>query len=79
MNNRARYAYLKKLTKKYGAVRAHEMMEGKDVDHIRAIAEGGGNSASNLRLRSAKANRADKKVFEGKRTTRPKKHEGSQR
>jgi len=78
-NNRARYAYLKKLTKKYGAVRAREMMEGKDVDHIRSFAEGGSNAASNTRLRSASANRGDKDMFKGRRTTRPKRHEGSRK
>jgi hypothetical protein len=76
--NRARYAYLKKLTAKYGATRAREMMEGKDVDHIKSLAEGGSNKPSNLALRSAHQNRGDKDIFEGRRTTRPKHHRGSQ-
>jgi len=70
--NRARYAMLKKLTEKHGAVKAKKMMEGKDVDHVRALATGGSNSTSNLRLRDAEENRSDKKMFKGKRTTRPK-------
>lgn len=69
---RARYAVLKKLTAKHGAAKAKRMMEGKDVDHVRSIATGGGNSTSNLRLRSVSANRGDKRMFKGKRTTRPK-------
>jgi len=76
--NRARYAYLKKLTDKYGAARARKMMEGKDVNHIKSLAEGGKNHLSNYELKSARSNRADKEMFEGRRTTRPKRHRGSQ-
>lgn len=69
---RVRYALLKKLTAKYGAVSAKKMMEGKDVDHIKPIAQGGdADSLGNVRLRDRSANRADKKMFKGKRTTRP--------
>lgn len=68
---RARYAVLKRLTAKYGAEKAKRMMEGKDVDHVKDIASGGGNSTKNLRLRSVRANRGDKSMFKGRRTTRP--------
>jgi 5-methylcytosine-specific restriction endonuclease McrA len=70
--NRARYAVLKKLTAKYGATKAKQMMEGKDVDHKKPLSQGGSNSISNLRLRDDNDNRKDKKMFTGKRTTRPK-------
>ena len=43
--------------------------DGKDIDHKKALRSGGGNSKSNLRVRSASANRADN----GKRGGRPKK------
>jgi len=33
--------------------------DGTDVDHIRPLAEGGSNSASNWRVRSRHANRAE--------------------
>jgi 5-methylcytosine-specific restriction endonuclease McrA len=33
--------------------------DGKDVDHKNPLRSGGGNSDSNLRVRSVKANRAD--------------------
>lgn len=33
--------------------------DGKDVDHKKPLRSGGGNSKSNLRVRSASANRAD--------------------
>lgn len=69
---RARYAMLKKLTAKYGAAKAKRMMEGKDVDHIKPISQGGdGDSLKNVRLRDKSENRADKRMFRGKRTTRP--------
>ena len=32
--------------------------DGKDVDHIRPLSKGGGNGPSNLRVRSAHANRS---------------------
>lgn len=69
--NRARYAVLKKLTEKYGATKAKQMMEGKDVDHIKPLSQGGSNDTSNLRLKDDNANRRDKRMFKGRRTTRP--------
>ena len=70
---RARRAFEKNLAARYGAETAHHMMEGKDVDHKKPLAQGGSNSASNLRLRDPHANRADKgTIFKGRRTTRPK-------
>lgn len=71
--NRARRAMLRQLTDKHGAAVAKRMMEGKDVDHKKPLAQGGTSKMSNLRLRSQKANRSDKgTIFKGKRTTRPK-------
>jgi hypothetical protein len=69
--NRARYKIFKKLAALYGVVRAKKMMEGKDVDHIKSVATGGGEGVGNLRLRSESANRSDKRMFKGRRTTRP--------
>lgn len=43
------------LKKKVGAA----ALKGKDVDHVKPIRKGGGNSAGNLRLRSVAANRGD--------------------
>lgn len=63
---------VKNLTEKYGATQASHMMAGKDVDHKKSLAEGGSNNPANLRLRDAHNNRADKHMFKGKRTTRPK-------
>jgi hypothetical protein len=73
---RARYAVMRLLTHKYGATKAGEMMQGKDVDHIKPLAVGGSNKITNFRLRSEHSNRADKKIFAGSRTTRPKHHHG---
>ena len=33
---------------------------GKDIDHIRSLESGGTTSASNIRIRDIKSNRADK-------------------
>jgi len=33
--------------------------KGKDIDHVKALAEGGKSTTGNLRLRSKTANRAD--------------------
>ena len=33
--------------------------DGKDIDHIKKLATGGSKEASNTRVRSASANRAD--------------------
>lgn len=68
---RARYAVMKRLTEKYGATKAAQMLSGKDVNHIKPLAVGGSNSPSNINLRDSTANRADKRIFKGKRTTRP--------
>lgn len=71
--NKARRMVLAQLTAKYGSIRAHQMMKGRDDDHKRPIALGGKNTMSNLRLRSHKANISDKSnIFKGRRTTRPK-------
>lgn len=70
---RARRLVEKNLTAKYGAAVAHKMMAGKDVDHKRPLSQGGSSKISNLRLRNASENRADKgTIFKGKKTTRPK-------
>lgn len=70
---KARRMMERQLTAKYGASQAHKMLEGKDVDHKKAIGNGGKTVMSNLRLRDPSANRADKRgLFTGKRTTRPK-------
>lgn len=47
------------MVKKYGAA----MLKGKDIDHIHPLAAGGKPEGSNIRIRSAHANRADKTVF----------------
>ena len=44
------------MIKKHGKAK----LDGKDVDHKRPMKKGGGNSMSNLRIRSVKANRGDK-------------------
>lgn len=69
--NRARRAMEKQLTDKYGRAVAERMLRGKDVDHRVPLGVGGSNNPSNLRLRDAHANRADKRGLGG-RTTRPK-------
>lgn len=51
--NKARRAMMKKGLAKKG--------DGMDVDHKQAIRNGGGNAASNLRMRSVKANRGYKR------------------
>lgn len=35
--------------------------DGKDVDHIKPLSKGGSNTASNLRVKSASANRSYKR------------------
>jgi hypothetical protein len=71
--NRARRAVFNRLAEKYGKTKAKQMMQGKDVDHIKPVAQGGSNAASNLRLRDRKENQSDKgTIFKGKKTTRPK-------
>lgn len=50
---RARYFMIKRFGK--------QALEGKDVDHIKAVEGGGsGDAPSNLRIRSIAANRGDK-------------------
>lgn len=70
---RARRAKMAELTARYGAAKAADMMQGMDVDHKKPLAQGGGGSLKNLRLRDPHENRADKgTIFKGKKTTRPK-------
>jgi len=45
--------------KKYGKA----ALKGMDVDHIRSLKAGSGNTASNIRLRPTRANRADKTYY----------------
>ena len=71
--NKARRAFHRQLTDKYGEAVADKMMKGKDVDHKKPLSQGGSTKMSNLRLRSEHSNRADKgTIFKGKKTTRPK-------
>jgi hypothetical protein len=70
--NKARRDMMRKLTEKHGKAVAERMMRGKDVDHKKPLSQGGSTGASNLRLRDASENRADKRMFKGRRTTRPK-------
>jgi hypothetical protein len=63
----------KRLSEKHGAAVAKRMMEGKDVDHKKPLAQGGSYGVGNLRLRDSKENQSDKgTIFKGKKTTRPK-------
>lgn len=71
--NKARRRLLRQLTEKHGKEIAEKMLEGKDVDHKTPLSQGGSNKTSNLRIRNASKNRADKgTIFAGKKTTRPK-------
>ncbi len=73
LRNKARRDLLRQLTEKHGAAVAKRMMEGKDVDHKKPLAQGGSARLSNLRLRDPKENQSDKgTIFKGKKTTRPK-------
>jgi hypothetical protein len=47
------------MVKKYGEA----VLKGKDIDHEKPLAAGGGNDPSNWRIRDAHDNRADKTVF----------------
>lgn len=58
--NKARAMVKKKLAKKYGKKKAASMMNGKDVDHRKAIKQGGKSVLSNLRLQSKSKNRGRK-------------------
>jgi hypothetical protein len=40
---------------------------GKDLDHKKPVIKGGSNHRSNLRVRDASANRADKSMMKGRR------------
>lgn len=71
--NKARRMMFNKLKARHGEAVARRMMDGKDVDHRTPLSQGGKNGMSNLRLRNASENRADKgTIFKGRRTTRPK-------
>jgi hypothetical protein len=48
----------RRIMEKSGAVHKGD---GKDVDHIKPLKSGGTSAKSNLRVRSVKANRGDKK------------------
>tara|TARA_R110000824_G_scaffold15573_1_gene65376 strand:+ start:219 stop:449 length:231 start_codon:yes stop_codon:yes gene_type:complete len=52
----ARNAARRLMIRRHGAA----ALKGKDIDHKRSLKRGGGNSYSNLRIRSRKGNRADK-------------------
>lgn len=52
LRNKARRLMIRKMGK--------AALKGKDVDHIKALAAGGGGGMSNLRIRSVHSNRADK-------------------
>lgn len=65
--NQARAIMKRKLTERYGAARADQMMKGKDVAHIKPVTKGGTNTPSNLKLQAKSANRGRK--GEGARKT----------
>jgi hypothetical protein len=52
LRNKARREMLK--------IHGKKALKGKDVDHKKALSAGGSGSRSNLRIRSASSNRADK-------------------
>lgn len=58
--NRARALKKKELTERWGVAKATAMMKGKDVDHKKAIKDGGKTTKKNIRLVSASKNRARK-------------------
>lgn len=41
-------------------IHGKKALKGKDIDHKKALVAGGSNARSNLRIRSASSNRADK-------------------
>jgi hypothetical protein len=41
-------------------IHGKKALKGKDIDHKKALEDGGTGARSNLRIRSASANRADK-------------------
>jgi len=52
MRNKARREMLR--------IHGKAALKGKDIDHKKSLASGGSGNRSNLRIRSASANRADK-------------------
>lgn len=60
LRNKARRIILASLSKKHGKSKAHAMMRGKDVDHIKTLKSNGSNKRSNLRLIPKSKNRARK-------------------
>lgn len=55
---RARRAIITALAKKIGRKAAIKRVAGKEVDHKRPLSKGGSNSVRNLKVISAKKNRA---------------------
>ena len=72
--NAARRELKKALTKKYGEARATKILTGKDVGHKKALASGGSNRLSNVKVQSIKSNRSDKSMVKrpGRKKTAPK-------
>lgn len=58
IKNRAERVKARRIMEKEGAV---SKGDGKDVDHKLALKDGGTSARGNLRVRSVKANRGDKK------------------
>ncbi len=58
IQNRAERVKARRIMEKEGAVTKGD---GKDIDHKVALKDGGTSARSNLRVRSVKANRGDKK------------------
>jgi len=58
IKNRAERVKARRIMEKEGAV---SKGDGKDVDHKLALKDGGTSARSNLRVRSVKSNRGDKK------------------
>lgn len=58
--NRARALVLKKLSNHYGPAKAKAMLKGKDIDHKKAIKDGGKTTLSNLQAITVHKNRTKK-------------------
>ena len=58
--NKARRQTKASLVKKHGKAKAASILNGKDVNHIKPLSKGGGNSKKNRELISASRNRAMK-------------------
>lgn len=72
LRNKARRDMLRQLTEKHGRAIAERMLDGRDIDHIKPLSQGGSNKRSNLRIRDRKENQSDKgTIFSGRKTTRP--------